>query len=166
KVAESVVISEQEPCSKCNEELFLYEIKRPLTILSCRHTYHCDYIERSIKISLSCLRPDCKKEVESAVINSSRKQKDDNDSIDISPLLFNDSLLILFLDHSQKKCINESTDNISNKKAKKLVNRNDSSKLRKMIEKLSSETPQDQEVIEVSTGNFFILFDAIIKVEE
>ena len=37
-----------------------------------------------------------------------------------------------------------------------------------MIEELSSETPQDQEVIEggMLQGNFFILFDVIVKMEE
>jgi hypothetical protein len=165
KVAESVVISEQEPCSKCNEELFLYEIKRPLTILSCGHTFHRDCIERSIRKSPSCPRPDCKKEVELAVNNSPEKQKDDNDLMDISPSLFNDSPL--FPNFSpQKKRVNESIDKVANKKAKKLVNRNDSPILKKLIEELSSEMPQDPEVIEGGAGNFFDLFDAIVKMEE
>ncbi|CAI2189293.1 8606_t:CDS:1, partial [Funneliformis geosporum] len=55
-----------------------------------------------------------------------------------------------------------------NKKASKLDNRNVSPKLKKMIEELSSEMPQDQEVIEDSMlrGDFFVLFDVIIKMEE
>ncbi|CAI2186121.1 290_t:CDS:2, partial [Funneliformis geosporum] len=118
----------------------------------------------SIETSPSCLRPDCKKKVESGVINSFRKQKDDNNSMNILPLLFNDSPLY-FSDHSQKKRINESTDKASNKKAKKLVNRNDSPKLKKLIEELSSETSQDPEIIEVRTGDFSDLYNAIVKIE-
>ncbi|CAI2186854.1 4059_t:CDS:2 [Funneliformis geosporum] len=93
KVAKSVVISEQEPCSKCNEELFLYEIKRPLTILSYGHTYHLNCIERSIKISPSYPKPDCKKEVELAVLKSPGNLID-NDLMDISPSLFNDLTIL------------------------------------------------------------------------
>src|SRR5215216_2427752 len=167
KVAESVVISEQEPCSKCNEELFLYEIKRPLTILSCGHTYHRDCIERSIKISPSCPRPDCKKEVELAVLKSPGNLND-NDLMDISPSLLNNSPILR--NDSQKKRSNDPLfpEVSPNKKVKKLVNKNDSPKLKKLIEELSSETPQDQEVIEsgMLQGNFFILFDVIVKMEE
>ncbi|CAI2163547.1 6974_t:CDS:2, partial [Funneliformis geosporum] len=114
----------------------------------------------SIKISPSCPRPDCKKKVESP-----EKQKDDNDSMDISPLLSNVSPLILFPDHSPKKRINESTDKASNKKAKKQVNRNDPPKLKKLIEELSSETSQDPEIIEVGTSDFSDLYNAIVKME-
>ncbi|CAI2199160.1 19559_t:CDS:1, partial [Funneliformis geosporum] len=141
-VAESVVISEQESCSKCNEELFLYEIKRPLTILSCEHTYHRDCIESSIKISPSCPRSDCKKEVELVVLKSPRNMID-NDLMDISLSLFNNSLIIR--NDSQKKRSNDPLflEVSPNKKARKLDNRNVSSKLKKTIEELSSETPQD-----------------------
>ncbi|CAI2198303.1 19469_t:CDS:1, partial [Funneliformis geosporum] len=104
QVAESFVISQQGPCSKCNEELFLYEIKRPLIIFSCRHTYHHDCIESFIKISPLCLRPDCKKEVELAVLKSPENLID-NDLMDISPSLFNDSPILR--NDSQKKCSND-----------------------------------------------------------
>ncbi|CAI2178892.1 3094_t:CDS:2 [Funneliformis geosporum] len=141
------------------------ETLAPLTILSNEHTYHRDCIERSIKISLSCLRPDCKKKVKLAVLKSP-ENLNDNDLIDISPSLFNDSLLLR--NDSQKKHSNDPLflEVSPNKKAKKLDNRNDSPKLKKMIKELSSEMPQDQEVIKGSTGNFFILFDTIIKMEE
>ncbi|CAI2181670.1 19536_t:CDS:2 [Funneliformis geosporum] len=167
KVAESVVISEQEPCSKCNKELFLYEIKRPLTILSYGHTFYHDCIESSIKISSLCPRPDCKKEVELAVLKSPRNLIDNN-LMDISPSLFNDSP-ILQNDFQKKRSNDPLFPEVSpNKKARKLDNRNVSPKLKKMIEELSSETPQDQEVIKDSMlqEDFFILFDAIVKIEE
>ena len=164
KVAESVVISEQEPCSKCNEELFLYEIKRPLTILSCGHTYHRDCIERSIKISPSCPRPDCKKEVELAVLKSP-KNLNDNDLMDISPSVFNDSPLLR--NNSQKKHSNDPLflKMSPNKKARKSDKRNDSPKLKKLIEELSSKISQDPENIEVGTSDFSDLYNVIVKME-
>ncbi|CAI2190273.1 11887_t:CDS:1 [Funneliformis geosporum] len=165
KISEGVNVSELDPCLLCNQELFLYEIKKPFTILTCGYIYHRNCIKSSIETSPSCLRPDCKKKVESAVINSSGKQKDDNDSMDISPLLSNDSPLLLFPDHSLKKYINESTDKASNKKAKMLINRNDSPKLKKLIEELSSETSQDPEIIEVETSDFSDLYSVIVKME-
>ncbi|CAI2192510.1 11103_t:CDS:2 [Funneliformis geosporum] len=142
KISEGVNILELNPCSLCNQELFF-----------------------SIETSSSCPRSDCKKKVESAVINSPGKQKDDNDLMDISPLLFNDSPLLLFLDYFQKKCINKSTNKASNKKAKKLVNMNDSLTLKKLIEKLSSEMSQDPEIIEVKTGSFSNLYNVIVKIK-
>jgi hypothetical protein len=159
KISEGVNVSELDPCSLCNQELFLYEIKNPFTILTCGHIYHRNCIESSIETSPSCPRPDCKKKVESP-----EKQKDDNDSMDISLLLSNVSPLLLFPD-SLKKRINESTDKASNKKAKKLVNRNDSPKLKKLIEELSSETSQEPEIIEVGTSDFSDLYNAIVKIE-
>ncbi|CAI2189328.1 12636_t:CDS:2 [Funneliformis geosporum] len=50
-------------------------------------------IKPSIKISPSCPSSDCKKEVESAVINSSEKQKEYNNLMDISLSLYNESPL-------------------------------------------------------------------------
>ncbi|CAI2194749.1 17203_t:CDS:2, partial [Funneliformis geosporum] len=146
KISDGVNVSELDPCSLCNQELFLYEIKNPFTILTCGHIYHRNCIESSIETSASCPRPDCKKKVESL-----GKQKDDNDSMDISPLLSNVSPLILFPD--------------SPKKPKKLVNRNDSPKLKKLIEELSSETSQEPEIIEVGTSDFSDLYNAIVKIE-
>jgi hypothetical protein len=84
--------------------------------------------------------------------------------MDISPLLSNVSPLLLFPD-SPKKRINESTDKASNKKAKKLVNRNDFPKLKKLIEELSSETSQEPEIIEVGTSDFSDLYNVIVKIE-
>ncbi|CAI2183437.1 4555_t:CDS:2, partial [Funneliformis geosporum] len=143
---------------------FLYEIKRPLTILSCGHTYHRDCIERSIKISPSCPRPDCKKEVKLAVLKSPGNLYD-NDLMDISPSLFNDSPLLR--NDSQKKHSNDPLfPKVSpNKKARKLDKRNDFPKLKKLIKELSSETSQDPEIIEVGTSDFSDLYNVIVKME-
>ena len=89
KIAEGVNISELDPCSLCNRELFLYEIKTPITILICGHIYHRDCIEKSIKKRSICPRPDCKKEVESTV-DATPGSLYTNDLMDISPTLFTD----------------------------------------------------------------------------
>ena len=39
KIAEGVNVSELDPCLLCNQELFLYEIKNPITILICGHIH-------------------------------------------------------------------------------------------------------------------------------
>jgi len=89
KIASNINIPELDPCSLCNQELFLFEIKNPITILVCGHIYHRDCIETFIKKRSICPKPDCKKEVEST-INSMSESQNTNDLMDISPSLFTD----------------------------------------------------------------------------
>ncbi|CAI2195736.1 10022_t:CDS:2, partial [Funneliformis geosporum] len=141
KISDGINVSDLDPCSLCNQELFLYEIKKPFSILTCGHIYHRNCIESSIETSLSCLRPDCKKEVELVVLKSP-SNLNDNDLMDISPSLLNDSPILR--NHSQKKRSNDPL----------------------FLE--VSPNKKDQEVIEgeMLQGNFFILFDVIVKMEE
>ena len=67
KIAEGVDVPELDPCSSCNQELFLYEIKNPITIFICGHIYHRDCIENSIKKHSMCPRLYCKKEIKTMV---------------------------------------------------------------------------------------------------
>ncbi|CAI2191365.1 14649_t:CDS:2 [Funneliformis geosporum] len=102
KISEGVNVSELDPCSLCNQKLFF-----------------------SIKTNLSYLKPDYKKKMELAVLKSP-ENLNDNDLMDISLLLFNDSSLLR--NNFQKKHSNDPlfSEVSPNKKARKLVNRNDS----------------------------------------
>ncbi|RHZ59109.1 hypothetical protein Glove_365g135 [Diversispora epigaea] len=117
---------ELDACSLCNHELFLFEIKNPITILVCGHIYHRDCIENYIKKRSICPKPDCKKEVEST-INSMPGSQNTNDLMDISLSLFTDPLF----QSPSKKRVNESISKSSSKKVK--VKNEDSSMLKKLI---------------------------------
>ncbi|CAG8854814.1 9314_t:CDS:1, partial [Gigaspora margarita] len=61
-IAKGVEVPELDPCSKCNKELFLYEIKKPFTILTCAHMFHCSCLEDYVKDLPQC--PKCAIEIE------------------------------------------------------------------------------------------------------
>ncbi|CAG8776971.1 12843_t:CDS:2, partial [Gigaspora rosea] len=115
KIASDINIPELDPCSLCNQELFLYEIKKSITLLNCGHLYHRDCIESSIKISSKCPKPDCMKDIES-VSDTSKKRTND-------PKLF--------------------SDKPSNKKAKKPVKK-ESHILKDLINELSTKPETSQ----------------------
>ncbi|RHZ87744.1 hypothetical protein Glove_30g121 [Diversispora epigaea] len=152
---------ELDACSLCNHELFLFEIKNPITILVCGHIYHCDCIENYIKKRSICLKPDCKKEVEST-INSMPGSQNTNDLMDISPSLFTDPLF----QSPSKKRVNESISKSSSKKVK--VKNKDSSMLKKLIKELSSPSSSSTTSLQTATssGNFIDLYNALIRAEE
>ncbi|RIB18689.1 hypothetical protein C2G38_2183903 [Gigaspora rosea] len=62
-IAKGVEVPELDPCSKCKEELFLYELKKPFTILICGHIYHRSCLEDYVKDLPQC--PECAIEIES-----------------------------------------------------------------------------------------------------
>ncbi|CAG8578771.1 12333_t:CDS:2, partial [Ambispora gerdemannii] len=101
KIAKGVNVSELDPCSLCNRELFLYEIKNPITILICGHIYHRDCIENSIKKHSICPRPDCKKEIKT-MVESTPGSLYTADPMNISPDF------TIFQDTFQKKRVSES----------------------------------------------------------
>ncbi|CAG8823179.1 2666_t:CDS:1, partial [Gigaspora margarita] len=57
-----VEIPELDTCSKCNQELFLYELKKLFTILTCGHIYHRSCLEDYVKDLPQC--PKCAIEIE------------------------------------------------------------------------------------------------------
>ncbi|CAG8790470.1 6090_t:CDS:1, partial [Racocetra fulgida] len=91
KVASDINIPELDPCSLCNQEIFLYEIKKPITLLTCGHLYHHDCIKSSIKISPKCPKPGCMKEIESVVEMPGNQ---DIDLMEILPTIFKSPLFI------------------------------------------------------------------------
>jgi hypothetical protein len=168
KIASNINIPELDPCSLCNQELFLFEIKNPITILVCGHIYHRDCIETSIKKRSICPKPDCKKEVESTV-DSMPGSQNINDLMDISPNLFNDPQLY---SSSPKKRVSESTSKSSSKKMKKQVRKEDSPILKKLISELSTDTSKNAEILQskfapvTNTINFLNLYQKIIESED
>ncbi|CAG8453087.1 14754_t:CDS:2 [Cetraspora pellucida] len=53
-IAKGIEVPELDPCSKCKEELFLYELKKPFIILICEHIFHCSYLENYVKDLSQC----------------------------------------------------------------------------------------------------------------
>ncbi|CAG8805760.1 8022_t:CDS:1, partial [Cetraspora pellucida] len=53
-ITKGVEVPELDPCSKCKEELFLYELKKPFTILICGHIYHHSCLEDYVKDLPQC----------------------------------------------------------------------------------------------------------------
>ncbi|CAG8459020.1 4837_t:CDS:2 [Cetraspora pellucida] len=136
-IANSIEVLELESCSLCNQELFLYEIKKPFTILACGHLYHRDSIESSIKTSSKCLRPNCMKEIESIVDSMPGSQN--IYLIEMSFIIFKS--LIFTQSDTSKKHTNDPKlfpDKISNKKTKKPVKK-ESYILKDLINELSTE---------------------------
>ena len=177
KIAESVDVPELDPCSLCNQELFLYEIKNPITILICGHIYHRDCIENSIKKHSICPRPDCKKEVKEAksqdyvlsMVDATSGSQNTNDSMDISPAL-STAYFPSLLQYSSlpEKRVSEFTSKSSSKKVKKHVSKEDSPILKKLIEELTSTIPENsKKAIEVneSTNNFLYHYNKIMQTE-
>ncbi|KAF0436581.1 hypothetical protein F8M41_004674 [Gigaspora margarita] len=62
-IAKGGEVLELDPCSKCKEELFLYELKKPFTILICGHIYYHSCLEDYVKDLSQC--PECAIEIES-----------------------------------------------------------------------------------------------------
>ncbi|CAG8638983.1 5528_t:CDS:10 [Ambispora gerdemannii] len=168
KIAEGVDVSELNPCSLlCNKELFLYEIKTPITILTCGHAYHRGCIETSIKKHSICPRPNCKKEVEFTVDATPRSQNT-NDLMDISLTLLSDPIY----PSSPKKRVGEYTDKLFSKKVKKPVSKEDSPTLQRLIKELRTDVPEKTLPTKLMSEsnensiNFLALYQNIINAEE
>ncbi|CAG8560353.1 2825_t:CDS:1, partial [Cetraspora pellucida] len=156
KIANNINIPELDPCFLCNQELFLYEIKKPITLLICGHLYHCDCIKSSIKINSTCPRPDCNKEIES--MNVSIPGSQDINLMKMSLMIFK-SLLFTQSDTSKKRT-NDSKlflDKPSNKKAKKSVKKG-SHILKDLINELSTE-PETSQVSVTRKENAYNIID-------
>ncbi|CAG8785794.1 17919_t:CDS:2, partial [Gigaspora margarita] len=141
KIASNINIPELDPCWLYNQELFLYKIKKPITLLICGHLYHHNCIESSIKINSTCPRPDCNKEIESTVVSMLGSQ--DINLMEMSPTIFK-SPMFTQSDISKKHTNDPKLflDKPSNKKVKKPVKK-ESDILEDLIKELSTE-PETQ----------------------
>ncbi|CAG8678059.1 3305_t:CDS:2 [Gigaspora margarita] len=156
KIASDINIPELDPCSLCNQELFLYEIKKPITLLTCGHLYHHNCIKSSIKISPKCLKPGCMEEIESVVETPGSQ---DIDLMEMSSMIFKSPLFTQ--SNTSKKCTNDPKlfpDKPSNKKVKQI--KKESLTLKKLIEELSTEpsTPQVLVTKKKNANNFVDLY--------
>ncbi|CAG8622354.1 25533_t:CDS:1 [Dentiscutata erythropus] len=163
KIANDINIPELDPCFLYNQELFLYKIKKPITLLICGHIYHCDCIESFIKISPKCLKPGCMKEIESVV---EMPGSQDIDLMKMSPTMFKSPLFTQ--SDTSKKHTNDPKlfpDKPSNKKAKQI--KKESLTLKKLIEELSTEpsTPQVLVTKKENANNFVDLYNNITHAE-
>ncbi|CAJ0844322.1 6301_t:CDS:2 [Entrophospora sp. SA101] len=186
-IASSIEIPELEPCSICNEEIFLHLFKKSFTVLTCGHIFHRLCLENNRENTITCPGKNCVTEIE--IIERSplaRMTSQRSMSIDRSQdktydlLVFNNAPLEndpSFLDTITEEDFNDnqtqnmesdipgtltastlpskrvgdlmSADKPSNKKLK-AVNREDSSKLKKLVNELSSteNSPQVTGIIE------------------
>ncbi|KAF0514681.1 hypothetical protein F8M41_017531 [Gigaspora margarita] len=163
KIASNINIPKLDPCSLCNQELFLYKIKKPITLLTCGHLYYCNCIESSIKISPKCPKPGCIKEIESVV---EMPGSQDIDLIEMSPTIFKSPLFTQ--SDTSKKHTNDPKlflDKLSNKKVKQI--KKELLTLKKLIEELSTEpsTPQGLVTNKENANNFVDLYNNITHAE-
>ncbi|RHZ69444.1 hypothetical protein Glove_283g168 [Diversispora epigaea] len=64
-IADEIIVPELDPCTLCNEELFLSLIKQPFTTLPCEHIFHRTCLEKSIINGIEiCPANDCFKSFE------------------------------------------------------------------------------------------------------
>ncbi|CAG8485094.1 33404_t:CDS:2 [Gigaspora margarita] len=156
KIASDINIPELDPCWLYNQKLFLYEIKKPITLFICCHLYHHNCIKSSIKINSTCPRPDCNKEIESIVVSMLGSQ--DIDLMEMSSMIFKSPMF------TQSDILNKRTndpklfsDKPSNKKVKKLVKK-ESDILEDLIKELS--TKPETQVPDVIT-NYYLFGKAL-----
>ncbi|CAG8628786.1 15397_t:CDS:2, partial [Gigaspora margarita] len=67
-IAKGIEVPELGPCSRCKEELFLYELKKPFMALICGHIFHCRCLEDYVKNLSQC--PIYEIEIEPLLINT------------------------------------------------------------------------------------------------
>ncbi|KAF0541972.1 hypothetical protein F8M41_004955 [Gigaspora margarita] len=140
---------------------FLYEIKQPITLLTCGHIFHRDCIKSSIKISSKCLKQNREKEIESVVDSMSGSQ--DLDLMVMSPTIFKSPIIIQKSDTSKKHTGDYIlfSNKLSNKKTKQI--KKELLTIKKLIKELSTEpsTPKDPVTRKENTNNFVDLYNNI-----
>ncbi|CAG8838676.1 30524_t:CDS:1 [Gigaspora margarita] len=165
KIASNVNVTELDPYILCNQKLFLYEIKQPITLLTCGYIFYRDYIKSSIKISSKCPKQNCKKEIESVVDSMPGSQ--DLDLMVTSPAIFKSPIITQKSDTS-KKCTGDYllfSNKLSNKKTKHV--KKESLILKKFIKELFTEpiTSKDPVIRKENTNNFVNLYNNITHAE-
>ncbi|CAG8801230.1 23168_t:CDS:2 [Gigaspora margarita] len=183
-IAKGVEVPELDPCSKYNKELFLYEIKKLFTILTCAHMFHRSCLEDYVKDLSQC--PKCAIEVEPIDYSESSSQENQTlsipDPMQISPqitstqsrntitpdttLIFNPTLFPDNTKQVQKRPSKDTTkDKSSNKKPKQT--KKESHVLNELIKELSTEpeTPQTPVVRKENADNFVDLYNNIATAE-
>nr|CAG8592353.1 14327_t:CDS:1 [Entrophospora candida] len=201
-IASNIDIPELEPCSICNEEIFLHIFKKSFTVLTCGHIFHRLCLENIRETITKCPVKNCGADIES-IEKSPQMREPSRRSMSIyksgdsafitafrnDPLL-SDTIAEDSPDDNQlqnmetdiprtstasilpSKRVGEPTsaDKPSNKKPK-VVNRDESSKLKKLIEELAntpsqvSSIPASDPASTINTLNFLHLYHEITKAE-
>jgi hypothetical protein len=160
-IASGIDVPELDPCSLCNDELFLRLIKKPFTILSCGHIFHRACLEKNITNDIEiCPVHSCSKpfefELQDVELREIASYSTQNMSIDGS-----------LENYSRQK----NNNNQSQSKKRKLVDRDKSSKLKQLIKELTTNIPSpnlsDSTSMSamIDTHNFLKLYHEITKAE-
>ncbi|CAH1768955.1 4929_t:CDS:1, partial [Entrophospora sp. SA101] len=64
-IASNIDIPELEPCSICNEEIFLHIFKKSFTVLTCGHIFHRLCLENIRETITKCPVKNCGADIES-----------------------------------------------------------------------------------------------------
>ncbi|CAG8645977.1 2829_t:CDS:10, partial [Dentiscutata erythropus] len=160
-IAKGVEVPELDPCSKCNKELFLYEIKKPFTILTCAHIFHRSCLEDYVKDLPQC--PKCGIEVEpidysesSSILvpmQISPQMRSSQSENTVTSDTIHSLNLLPFPDNtkqSQKRPSEDTTKNkLSSKKSKQNKekgDKKDSNIIKKLITELKSNTSEQNKI--------------------
>ncbi|CAH1766250.1 8197_t:CDS:2, partial [Entrophospora sp. SA101] len=99
-IASSIEIPELEPCSICNEELFLHQLKKSFTVLTCGHIFHRLCLENNRENTTICPNKNCVAEIEIiersplARMSSQRSMSiDGSQDKSFDPTIFNNAFL-------------------------------------------------------------------------
>ncbi|CAG8724235.1 4237_t:CDS:1, partial [Gigaspora margarita] len=98
-IASGVEVPELDPCSICNEEIFLHILKKPFTVLTCGHTVHRLCLENLRETMFTCPVNNCSAEIE---------------IIEKSPLMRAPSQRSMSIDEGSQDPVVISTDSLDN----------------------------------------------------
>ncbi|CAG8474970.1 11715_t:CDS:2 [Cetraspora pellucida] len=156
-IAKDIEISELDSCSRCKEELFLYEFKKPFMTLICDHIFHHCCLEDYIKDLLQC--PKYAIEIEFLLVNTAvpmetfsliSSQNQDTISSEAHHIsnssFLNFPLFATYKKQTQKRPSKNITKNKSfskkPKQNKEKGDKKDSNTIRKLIVELSSNNTE------------------------
>ncbi|CAG8657007.1 4053_t:CDS:1 [Paraglomus occultum] len=208
-LVDNIEIPELDECSKCSNKIVLQPIKA-VTILSCGHIFHRICIEKELLLSRkeSCPYPNCNNFVDileefsrqdsglstSSIIGRMEKNltiasqgNPDEDMVDVNDSRSENTPISEADEHSRSNnrsanlgSNKRSLEDVSSKKAKKRIKKEDSPSLKRLITELTTETsetfggaersavvPQKQisEVYSKNTTDFLRLNDNITHAE-
>ncbi|CAJ0834279.1 1585_t:CDS:1 [Entrophospora sp. SA101] len=96
-ITEGVETPELDPCPECNDEIFLYQLRKSFTVLACGHIFHRLCLENIRETITKCPVKNCGADIESIekspqILASSRKSMSIDKSGDsaLDPFLGND----------------------------------------------------------------------------
>ncbi|CAG8802085.1 29212_t:CDS:2 [Gigaspora margarita] len=173
-IAKGVEVPELDLCSRCKEELFLYELKKPFTILICGHIFHRSCLEDYVKDFPQC--PECAIEIESIdytrYSGTSEPSSQDQVQSTSDPMQISPQMAQITSDQSQN-IVTSDTTYISNPTLSQPTN------LKKLIDELTTENLDSAENIIITQSgsvpasesdpesvDFFSSYRQVVKAED